>query len=155
MLALGALMAESLEQQRNQHLGRQLLKLERHFTGQALTLMQEMGVEGINLGHFSVLPYIDDMGVRATEIAQRSGISKQAVGKTLDDLKMKGYLLALPDPNDKRASLIRLNDKGVNMMKLALKATKDVEANWCAHIGSESVEVFKVLCEKLLMKLEA
>ncbi len=148
-------MAESLEQQRNQHLGRKLLKLERHFTGQALTLMQQRGIEDINLGHFSVLPFVDDKGVRATAIAQLSGISKQAVGKTLDDLKMKGYLVALPDPNDKRASLIRLNDKGVSMMKLALQATREVELNWCALIGDESVEVFKALCGELLMKLDS
>jgi DNA-binding MarR family transcriptional regulator len=139
----------------NFHLGRQLLMLERHFTGQALTLMQQRGITDINLGHFSVLPFIDDKGVRATAIAQRSGISKQAVGKTLDDLKAKGYLVSLSDPKDKRASLVRLNDQGINMMKLALTATKEVEAHWCELVGDKSVKAFKSLCGTLLSKLES
>ena len=148
-------MAESLEYQRNQHLGRQLLKLERHFTGQALALMHQQGIEDINLGHFSVLPFVDDQGVRATVIAQRSGISKQAVGKTLDDLKAKGYLMALPDPQDKRASLIRLSAQGVDMMKFALQATKEVERNWCELISDKDFELFKSVCGDLLAKIES
>lgn len=148
-------MSQSLEYQRNQHLGRQLLKLERHFTGQALALMQQKGIEDINLGHFSVLPFVDDQGVRATAIAQQSGISKQAVGKTLDDLKAKGYLLAIADPQDKRASLIRLSDQGVAMMKLALQTTKEVEGQWCDLIGDGDFSVFKSVCGDLLGKLES
>lgn len=148
-------MAESLDHQRNQHLGRQMLMLERMFTGQALVSMQQQDIDDINLGHFSVLPYVDEQGVRATVIAQCSGISKQAVGKTLDDLKAKGYLMALPDPQDKRASLVRLTDKGVAMMRLALQATKDVERHWSSLIGDESVGVLKSICGDLLMKLEA
>ena len=147
-------MTETLNTQRNQHLGRQLLMLERHFTGQALASMQAHGITDINLGHFSVLPYVDEQGVRATVIATRSGISKQAVGKTLDDLKAKGYLMALPDPDDKRASLVRLSDKGLAMMQLALQATKEVEQHWSVLIGDESVAVLKSICGDLLMRLD-
>ncbi len=147
-------MAKSLASLREQNLGRQLLKLERHFTTQALSIMQQQGINDINLGHFSVLPFVDDQGVRATAIALQSGISKQAVGKTLDDLKAKGYLNTLPDPIDKRANQVRLSDKGIIMMKQALLATQKVQQHWCEQVGVTNFDVFQRVSKQLLTKLD-
>jgi len=143
-------MASTLQTQRDQSLGRLLLLLERHFTNQTLAHLKASGINDINLGHFAVLPYVDETGIRATEIAQKSGISKQAAGKTIEDLKEKGYLTTSPDPRDKRASLVHLSEKGVQMMKTALKATEDVEKRWDQLNNDVNVQQLKTLCSHLL-----
>jgi len=146
-------MTLGLQHRRDQYLGRQLLKLERKFTQQSLQLMNERGLFDINLGHFSVLPFIDDTGVRASNVAKQSGISKQAVGKSIDDLKGKGYISSIDDPSDRRASLIKLSPKGLKMMDLALQATQEVEQEWEELIGKKKFSLLKHSCSELLTSL--
>jgi DNA-binding MarR family transcriptional regulator len=146
-------MTIELQQRREKNFGRQLLQLERKFTQQSLLLMTARGLIDINLGHFSVLPFIDDIGVRATTVAKQSGISKQAVGKSIDDLKAKGYITSINDPDDKRATLIKFSPLGLKMMDIALQATQEVELKWQDLIGHSKFSQLKLSCTELLMKL--
>ena len=101
-------------------------------------------------GHFSVLPFIDDTGVRATDVAKQCGISKQAVGKSIDDLKTKGYVSSIDDPIDKRANLIKFSPKGLKMMNLALQVTQEIEQEWEELIGKKKFSLLKLSCSELL-----
>jgi len=136
-------MPASLSEVRNMHLGRMLLKLERKFTRLVLDKLAEDGINDITLRHFVVIPYIDDKGVRAIEIAKQVGISKQAVSKLVDELLQKGYLQLKPDPSDGRASLVYMSAKGNQFLTLAIKHTQQVEQEWGALVGEEEFNVMK------------
>ena len=136
-------MATSLTSRRDAHLGRMLLKLERGFTRQVLAKLASDNITGITLRHFVVIPYVDDNGIRAVEIARQAGISKQAVSKLVDELVEKGYLELKPDPTDGRALLVYMSDKGSDFLKLAIKYTEQVEKEWAKQVGDKNYAIMK------------
>lgn len=66
---------------------------------------------GERLAHPAVmrlLPHLSATGIRATELARRVDVSKQAIGQTLRGLVERGLVEVVPDPTDGRAQLVRL-----------------------------------------------
>lgn len=148
-------MTQELTQLRDMHLGRVLLKLERQFTQQVLSQLAEQGITEITLRHFVVIPFVTDVGIRSVEIAKKAGVSKQAVGKLVEELEGYGYLEVRPDPNDGRASLVFLSDKGEHFLQAAIESTKILEQRWQQLIGVERFNNMKQALIDLLVCLEA
>ena len=143
-------MSQSLSKVRDEHLGRMLLKLERHFTQQVLTKLAADGMEDITLRHFVIIPHIDHQGARAVEISRQVGISKQAVSKLIDELVQKGYLELKADPSDGRAHLVFMSNKGNEFLKSAIKYTQQVEKQWAAEVGEQEFKTMKSAMNTLL-----
>ncbi len=143
-------MSQLLSKVRDVHLGRMLLKLERHFTRQVLQKLASDGIEDITLRHFVIIPYIDHEGIRAVDIARQVGISKQAVSKLVDELVQKGYLELKPDPSDGRAYLVSMSEKGNDFLKLAIKYTQQVEKKWGKQVGEKEFKIMKAAMSTLL-----
>src|SRR5918999_4052339 len=77
--------------------------LKRLFLG-----MADAGFGDIREGHGCVFGHIDaEHGSRLTELAERSGLTKQAVGEAVGELGKLGYVEGGPDPRDGRAEIIR------------------------------------------------
>ncbi|MEH6343579.1 MAG: MarR family transcriptional regulator [Bermanella sp.] len=148
-------MTQELTKLRNMHLGRILLKLERQFTQQVLSQLADQGITEITLRHFVVIPFVTHEGIRSVEIAKKAGVTKQAVGKLVEELEEFGYLEVKPDPNDGRASLIFLSDKGEHFLRTAIESTKSLEGQWQKLIGVERFNNMKQALADLLMCLEA
>src|SRR3712207_4666682 len=72
----------------------------------------------IREGHGCVFGFIEPEGSRLTSLAERSGLTKQAVGEAVDDLQRLGYVERVPDPSDGRAKLVRLTEKGASVERL-------------------------------------
>jgi len=143
-------MLDPISQVRDLHLGRMLLKLERKFTRQVLAKLAQDGLDDITLRHFVVIPFIDEKGIRAVEIARQVGISKQAVSKLVDELLQKGYVSLKADPNDGRASLVYMSAKGNEFLSRAIEHTKHVEASWQEAVGKKEFKVMKQAMSTLL-----
>src|SRR6476619_676803 len=78
--------------------------------------LQEEGFEHIREGHGCVFGFIDlEHGSRLTELAERAGLTKQAVGEAATELERLGYAERMPDPTDKRAKIIKLTPTGVEV----------------------------------------
>lgn len=63
---------------------------------------------GLRRAHLQLLPHLDFAGTRLTVLAERLGVSKQAVGPLVDELVEMGLLQRVPDPADGRAKLLAL-----------------------------------------------
>ena len=74
--------------------------------------LNEAGHPAIRQGHGCVFRFIDEDGSRLTELAERSALTKQAVGEVVADLENLGYVERAPDPGDGRAKLIKLTERG-------------------------------------------
>jgi len=146
-------MSEPISQVRDVHLGRMLLKLERKFTRLVLDKLAQDGLDDITLRHFVVIPFIDEKGIRAVEIARQVGISKQAVSKLVDELLQKGYVSLKADPADGRASLVYMSPKGNDFLRRAIEYTKQVETSWQAVVGKQEFKVMKKAMSTLLKTL--
>src|SRR4028118_1609922 len=71
-----------LRRARGQHIGRLFLRASRAFAALATRKLKEGGHEGLGTAHTALLPHLDaEGGTRATEVAERAGMTKQAAGR--------------------------------------------------------------------------
>jgi len=61
----------------------------------------------------SLMPLLDATGVRPSTLAQRAGITKQAISQLVRELETRGYVGQVPDSTDTRAKIVRLTKRGV------------------------------------------
>ena len=66
-------------------------------------------------------------GERPSVIAERAGVSKQAVNHVLRDLEHLGYLELRPDPDDSRARLVELTERGRALVDAMFEAAAATE----------------------------
>jgi DNA-binding MarR family transcriptional regulator len=103
------------------------------------TRLAEAGHGVIREGHGCVFGFIEPEGSRLTWLAQQSGLTKQAVGETVDDLQRLGYVERVPDPTDGRAKIVQLTEKGAAARQLGRSILSEVEQRWADEIGEERV----------------
>lgn len=116
---------------------------------------KQHGVPGLRAAHMQVLPHIDLDGTRATDIAARMGISKQAVGQLLDDMEGFGVIERVPDPADKRARIVRFTASGRAGLLVGLGVLTGLEAELAGTVGAEALERLKDDLAALLPAVEA
>ena len=101
--------------------------------------LNEAGHPAIRQGHGCVFRFIHEGGSRLTELAESSGLSKQAVGEVVDDLEQLGYVERAQDPQDGRAKVIKLTERGADAQRTALGIFADIERDWADRYGAERV----------------
>ena len=109
----------------------------------------EIGYGAIRPAHGCVFRFIDREGSRLTDLAERSGHTKQAVGEIVADLEALGYLERVPDPDDGRAKVIRLTELGWQAEQAALEIFADIERRWGEQVGEERVAVLREALERI------
>ena len=109
----------------------------------------ESGYGAIRPAHGCVFRFIDREGSRLTDLAERSGHTKQAVGEIVADLEGLGYLERVPDPDDGRAKVIRLTELGWQAEQAALEIFADIERRWGEQVGEERVAVLREALERI------
>jgi DNA-binding MarR family transcriptional regulator len=90
-----------------------------------------------------VLAYLDEDGIRATELARLSGRHKQIVGRLIDELEELGYVERAPDPADRRAKLIVPTERGLNQLRRGDEVVAEIEARHAAAIGGRNYAAFR------------
>lgn len=111
--------------------------------------MESVGYEDIRTTHTPVLQplYFSDSGLTATELAERSGITKQSMGELVKYLERQGYIHREKSQKDLRAWLIVLTPKGIEMMNKLYGIVTDLDEEFAKKFGEES---FSDLRDKLL-----
>lgn len=94
-----------------------LLLALRVFEKDAFRALRDAGYALDRRRHLLVLNLLSADGSRATEVAQRAGISKPAIGKVLDDLQERGYIRREGDPADRRAKTVVLTRRGFHVLR--------------------------------------
>jgi DNA-binding MarR family transcriptional regulator len=104
----------------------------------------EAGHPNIREGHGCVFGFIDiDNGSRLTELAASAGFTKQAVGEAVTELERLGYLTRVPDPQDGRAKIIKLTDRGLDVVIKGRRIFAEIEREWAEQIGPELMASFR------------
>ena len=93
--------------------------------------------------------FIHEGGSRLTELADSSGLTKQAVGEVVADLEQLGYVERAPDPGDGRAKLIKLTELGGEARQRAVDIFGDIEREWAERYGAERVAALRELLEEM------
>ena len=100
--------------------------------------------------HGCVFGFIDlEHGSRLTELAERSGITKQAVGEAVAELERLGYVERVADPSDGRAKIIRLTPRGLDGCLTGRRIFAEIEREWAEQLGEELVGRMREAAEKI------
>jgi DNA-binding MarR family transcriptional regulator len=115
----------------------------------------EFGVPGLKASHMAVLPHLDLAGTRATTLAKRMGITKQAVGQLLDEIEALGVIERAPDPADGRARIVRFTERGRAGLLVGLGVLAEIERDLAARVGEDRIGRMKADLLVLLPVVEA
>lgn len=99
--------------------------------------------------HGCVFRYVQGEGLRLTEIAERAKLTKQSVGEIVDDLVARGYVQRIPDPEDRRAKLICLTERGERAQAHGRRLFAKVEKRWAERYGAERITQLRELLEEV------
>jgi DNA-binding MarR family transcriptional regulator len=112
--------------------------------------LREEGFEHVREGHGCVFGFIDiENGSRLTEIAERAGLTKQAVGEAATELERLGYAERVPDPTDKRAKIIKLTPSGIEACLTGRRIFAEIEREWAEQFGEELVASMREAAERI------
>jgi DNA-binding MarR family transcriptional regulator len=112
--------------------------------------LAEEGYGDIREGYGCVFGFIDiDQGSRLTELAERSGLTKQAVGEVIPELEQLGYVAREPDPRDRRAKIIKLTPKGRDACLTGRRLFADIEREWAEELGEELLAGLREAAERI------
>src|SRR5215217_1281462 len=85
--------------------------------------------------HDAVFANVPPEGIRLTDLAQRAGMTKQAMSELVVDLEHLGYVTRRKDPRDGRARLVTFTNRGWASVATALGAFREIEADLAGRVG--------------------
>jgi DNA-binding MarR family transcriptional regulator len=98
---------------------------------------QERGESGLRPKHGAVIANIDAQGTRPSVLAERAGMTRPAMGELIDELEGLGYVDRVPDPEDRRAKLIKPTAKTLARQRLAREVSGEIEAAYATRLGQQ------------------
>ena len=93
--------------------------------------------------------HIADRGSRVTELARRAQLSKPTVVYLVDELERLGYVERVPDPDDGRAKLVRLTERGARAQEVGRGIVAEIEDDWSRLLGPRDFALLRELLERL------
>ena len=105
--------------------------------------MSDAGYGDIREAHGCVFGNIAPEGMRLTDLAEHAGMTKQGVGEAVTDLERLGYAERVPDPNDGRAKIIRLTERGAAAQLVGFRIIAEIEREWVERFGADRVDALR------------
>lgn len=140
---------------RDNNIGRLFHKAGRIYSERALAFLHEKGFHDIKLSHGALFANLDIEGTQVTTLAERAGITKQAMGQLANDLEAKGYISKTKDPNDQRAFIIKFTELGKQAQHTAYDIKLMVEQEFTSLLGSKDVGALQNILQKLVNEYHA
>ena len=103
------------------------------------------GFEELRLPHMAVLQFPGPDGVRPSTLAERAGMSKQAMNQLLRSLEGLGYIVRSDVPDHRRARLVRFTKRGKAAYSKIHDILRDVEREWSTELGPKQFAQLKEL----------
>lgn len=111
--------------------------------------LQKGEFSDIRLVHGCVFRYMKEEGLRLTEIAERGNMTKQSAGEVVDDLVALGYVERVPDPDDRRAKLVRFTERGEAAQSNGFRLLDEIEKRWGERYGAERIAGLRAMLEEI------
>ena len=111
-------------------------------------LVSELNAAGfgeLRVPHMAVLQYPGPDGVRPGTLAERAGMSKQAMNQLLRSLEDLGYVTRSNAPDSGRARIIRFTKRGRAAYARVHDILRDIEHQWSAELGARDFAQLKRL----------
>jgi DNA-binding MarR family transcriptional regulator len=110
------LVLEKYRRFNDHNLVRLIRTVERHITNQISRELQIHGYHSLSARHLQVFEHLDTEGVSIINLAQRAGISKQAMSKMVKEVAHEGFVNVITDDRDNRVQLVNVTQKGASLI---------------------------------------
>lgn len=140
---------------RQVHLGRLLGHAMRRFDERVLSLMaHDVDVPlalsnlaaraQVSAAHIHITRHLSRDGSRLTELAERAGMTKQAMGTLVDQCEAWGLVTREADPLDARARRVMFTADGLAWLEAFRRAVAQAESEFRASVGDEVATVVTI-----------
>ncbi|MBK3745102.1 winged helix-turn-helix transcriptional regulator [Paraburkholderia aspalathi] len=103
------------------------------------------GFDDLRLPHIAVLQFPGPDEVRPATLAERSGMSKQAMNQLLGSLEGFGYIVRTDAPGEGGGRIVRFTQRGHAAYAKILDTLCDIEREWSSELGPERFAQLKTL----------
>ena len=103
------------------------------------------GFPELRLAHMALLRFPGPDGARPGALAERAGISKQAMNQLLRSLEAYGYVERSDAPDEGRARAVHLTPRGRAAYQKLIDVLLDIEREWSAELGPTEFKRLKEL----------
>ncbi|WP_370369915.1 MarR family winged helix-turn-helix transcriptional regulator [Mycolicibacterium sp. CH28] len=100
----------------------------------------EAGLDGIHPAQSFALAPLVAGGLHASALADRLGVSRQAVAQAVGALEQHGYVMRTPDPLDGRVRIIELTARGRKALRVMRANAVDLEHHWQRLLGEDKLD---------------
>jgi DNA-binding MarR family transcriptional regulator len=110
-----------------------------------ITELNAAGFDDLRVPHMAVLQFPGPDGVRPGVLAERAGMSRQAMNQLLRSLEGLGYIARSAAPDEGRAVLVRLTKRGRAAYAKIHEILRAIEREWSAELGPKRFAQLKEL----------
>src|SRR5215213_9841715 len=107
------------------------------------------GYDELRLPHMAVLQFPGPEGLSPGTLAERAGITKQAMNQLLRTLESSGYVARLDHGDDGRATVIRFTKRGRAAYSKMADILREIEREWTAELGPKQFAELKTLLRRV------
>lgn len=90
-----------------------------------------------------------DAPLTTSALSARLGVTKQGAGQIVDDMTRRGYLASTPHPEDGRARLIALSERGRGALASARSFHRRYERSLARRHGADAVDGLRALLTEM------
>jgi DNA-binding MarR family transcriptional regulator len=131
-----------------------LLRLvHQHWTQDVEAALEEAGYGDIRPPHANVFTFMRPEGIQVSELTRLAHVRKQTMTQAVEELERLGYVERRPDPDDRRARLVFLTERGKGVRPIAVSTGRLVDERWSDIAGSQEIEGLKQALQAVLGKL--
>jgi DNA-binding MarR family transcriptional regulator len=118
-----------------------VLELIAHHPGVPLGLANLARRAQVGAAHIHITRHLPLEGARLTDLAQRAGVSKQAMGTLITQCEAWGMVTRRSNPVDARVRHIEFTPVGLAWLGAYQDAAAQAQAELCAAVGDEVAAV--------------
>ncbi len=111
--------------------------------------LHERGFTDLHSAHLAVLQYPGPSGLRPSELAERTRMSKQALNYLLGQMEGLGYITRREDPLSPRFKRVELTKRGLEAVRAKRAIVLEVESQWERDLGPERFALLRELLIEL------
>ena len=91
-------------------------QITRYLTHEISNRLEKSGHIGLSARHLSVFENLDFEGTNIVTLANRAGVTKQAMSKLVKEVNTEGYVNVKTDQRDSRVVIVSFSEKGIEFL---------------------------------------
>lgn len=120
------------------NVARALLTVSRAHASAVVARLAQRGYVDFPFSSASVLWLINKGGTRSTILAQRAGVTKQAMSQLVRLMERQGYFEQVPDTSDTRAKVVKMTPRGEAVKAACEQVREELNRKTAKLIGEEN-----------------